>query len=186
MFSFFQSIDERVLSYFQSWHNEFLDNFFWYVSEVWIFLPLWLWAVIKIWHQYEKRKILSILILIGITIFLSDQLSNVFKNYFKRLRPTHTELLKDKVRIVNNYRGGLYGFYSAHASNSAAVCLLALLLIRHSKMKYLFIAYPLLSGISRMYLGVHYFSDVWFGWIMGSIIAICTYWIYNKWPHLNK
>ncbi|HPQ08129.1 MAG TPA: phosphatase PAP2 family protein [Bacteroidia bacterium] len=183
---FFQEMDEGILLFFQSIHNDELDYFFWHVSEALIFLPLWIFALIRVIKEYNKTEYIKILVIIVLSIFLSDQISNVFKNTIKRERPTHNEKYYDKIKLVNNYKGGKYGFYSAHASNSAAIAVLTLLLIKKSRWKYIIILYPLLSGISRMYLGVHYFSDVLVGWIMGSMIAIFVYWLINKWWVLNK
>lgn len=181
-----QAIDERILLLFQSLHTSFLDNLFWYVSEAWVFLPLWLWALVKIYQIYSRKDFIKIIFAVLITIILSDQVSNVFKYRFKRLRPTHNNELKDKIKVVNNYYGGKYGFYSAHASNSAAITCLALILFKNNRNKYWLLIYPFLSGISRMYLGVHYFSDVLVGWMMGSILAMLVYWMFYKYSGMNK
>lgn len=186
MSEFIRRIDEQVLFGFQSIHNEFLNVFFWYVSEAWVFIPLWAWALIQIYRRYDKSQYVGIVILAALTIVLSDQTSNVFKNHFKRLRPTHDEAVKDNIQLVNDYKGGTYGFYSAHASNSAAVCVLSLLLIRDSKVRYWMCLYPLLSGLSRLYLGVHYFSDILMGWLMGSLLAILTYLLFHYGIKLSK
>ena len=53
-----------------------------------------------------------------IIILITDQSSNFLKNFTQRLRPCHEDLIKNSVRIVNNYCGGLYSFFSAHASNT--------------------------------------------------------------------
>ncbi len=171
MLDFIQEIDVSILLFFQSQHTEAFDIFFWYVSEAWVFTPMWLWALIQIIKQHTYSQLWKILLIIGITIVISDQTCNFFKGHFKRLRPTHNAYYQDKIHLVNHYKGGQYGFYSAHASNSAAIAVLVILLVRKYSLKYCILLYPLLSGISRMYLGVHYFSDVLFGWFMGSIIA---------------
>jgi undecaprenyl-diphosphatase len=112
--------------------------------------------------------------------FLENCFNDNIKYQFKRLRPTHDVRYSEKIHLINNYKGGTYGFYSAHASNSAAVYVLSVMLIRRSRYKYLLIVYPLLTGISRMYLGVHFLSDVLVGWIMGGIIAFGVYLIFEK------
>ncbi len=183
---FFQPIDENVLFFLQSIHNKILDTFFWSVSEAWIFIPLWLWAIIKIYQQYSLKNFLKIILMILIIITLSDQISNVSKYHFKRLRTTHNEIYKGKIKLVNNYEGGLYGFYSAHASNSAAITVLALLIIKRSKWKYIIFIYPLLTGISRMYLAVHYLSDILVGWIVGAFLTLFVYLLFKQFLHINK
>lgn len=182
---FFQSIDRDILLFFQSIHNNVLDNTFWYISEGWVFIPLWLWAAYKIYQQYSPKNYFKIALAIIISIALSDQTCNIFKYHFKRLRPTHNEIYQNKIQLVNHYKGGMYGFYSAHASNSASIAMLVLLLIRNYRWKYIIIIYPLLSGISRMYLGVHYFSDVFTGWIMGTLIALFVFLLFKRFLHLS-
>lgn len=177
---FYQAIDENILFFFQSIHNDVLNAIFWSISEGWVFIPLWLFALYKIYQQHPSKNYLKIVFMVAISIALSDQTANVFKYRIKRLRPTHNEMYQDKIHLVNNYKGGTYGFYSAHASNSASIAILALLLIKHSRWKYLMLIYPLLSGTSRMYLAVHYFSDVLVGWIMGILIGWIIYKVFQR------
>lgn len=186
MLNFIQKVDEWLLFTLQEVHNHWLDLLFWYVSESWVFLPLWMWVIFQVFKNYSISEYWKIVLMIIIIIVLSDQTSNLFKYQFKRLRPTQDDRYNKHIQLVNNYKGGMYGFYSAHASNSAAVCVLSLILIRRNKYKYLLIVYPLLTGISRMYLGVHFFSDVWMGWIMGGMIAFVVYLIFEKYVGLNK
>lgn len=171
MFGFIEKLDDGVLKWFQSMHSTFFDVFFWNISEAWVFLPLWLWALYEVIKEYGIKQIGKVIVIVGLTILISDQVSHVFKYQVKRLRPTYNVYYQDKIHLVNHYRGGQYGFYSAHASNSAAIAVLVILFVRKHSLKYWILFYPLLSGISRMYLGVHFFTDVLFGWFMGSIIA---------------
>ncbi|HEY5371897.1 MAG TPA: phosphatase PAP2 family protein [Hanamia sp.] len=112
-------------------------------------------------------------------IVVSDQLtSEIIKPLTQRLRPSHEPGLENLLHYVNHYRGGLYSFPSSHACNFFAgvayVCLVAAKKIKW--LSYLLVLVALLVCYSRMYLGVHYRSDVLFGAILGAFLG----WIFSK------
>ena len=112
-------------------------------------------------------------IVVAITSLSGELLNAVMKHVFNRPRPS----------IVPHLRAAFStSFPSGHAMESAIVYLtLGAILMRASeakltKMYILGIAVGLttLVGISRVYLGVHYPSDVLGGWIIGFMWAsIC-------------
>ena len=65
-----------------------------------------------------------------------------------------------------------------------AVLLVALLIVTAPKwrmvLKISLIALPIIIGITRIYFGVHYVSDVIAGWGIGVIVAVLTHYIYFK------
>ena len=68
------------------------------------------------------KKALVIVLLGGVAVGLADLSSKyLFKEVFLRYRPSHNLLLKDKIHLVNNYRGGMYGFVSSHSANMFAI-----------------------------------------------------------------
>tara|TARA_B110000438_G_scaffold302790_2_gene361720 strand:- start:80957 stop:81271 length:315 start_codon:yes stop_codon:yes gene_type:complete len=99
------------------------------------------------------------------------------KPFFEILRPCYNENLKSTINIVAEC-GGRYGFASSHASTtfSLATCFY---LISSKKIKLLFI-WSLIVGYSRIYLGVHFFSDVIFGFFIGIITSIIIFHIFKK------
>ena len=109
-------------------------------------------------------------VVVAITSIGGEALNTVMKHFFNRPRPT----IVPHLRVVYST-----SFPSGHAMESAIVYLtLAAILMRASdnrltKMYILAIAVLLtaLVGISRVYLGVHYPTDVIGGWIVGFMWA---------------
>ena len=83
------------------------------------------------------------------------------------------------VDVVNNYRaGGMYGFISSHAANTFAVATFISLLVKNSRMTFMMYIWALIPTYSRVYLGVHYPGDVFFGLIDGILCGAVVYFLY--------
>jgi len=170
------SFDLRLFLFINSHHSAFFDLLMWQFSNKLFWSPLYVWFL---WELYKKfpKKYWTVLIAVVLMIVVSDQLSNLVKNSVMRLRPSHEMHLFGQVHVVNNYRGGDFGFYSAHASNAFAVAMF-LILSLGGKPKHLICAiaiiYASLTAYSRIYLGVHYPSDVATGMMIGCLLGIGT------------
>ncbi len=117
--------------------------------------------------------------ILGLLLLFCDQVSShVFKPIFQRLRPTHHPDFKDEVRILFGYRGGLYGFISGHAANTFGFATLTSLMIRNKIFTLMIFIFALLTGYSRIYLGVHFINDVVVGAIVGIVLGYIVYRIY--------
>lgn len=107
----------------------------------------------------------------GLTILLADQItSSIMKPYFARLRPSHDPALNGLLHLVNGYKGGLYGFASGHAANTFGIATFFWLLFRS---RYNWIGLLFLWAVAvtytRLYLGVHYPSDILVGGTIGIL-----------------
>ncbi|UPT65273.1 MAG: phosphatase PAP2 family protein [Sphingobacteriales bacterium JAD_PAG50586_3] len=71
--------------------------------------------------QFGKKGWILIMIA-GVLFAASDQTCNLAKRSLKRERPTHNPEMSKGMHLVSDYKGGKYGFYSGHASNSFALC----------------------------------------------------------------
>lgn len=108
-----KQIDTNILLWLNGSHNEFLDEVMWFASGKYAWLPFYVALIILLVWKYKKDGILMIL-LIALLITMSDQLaSGIFKPLFERLRPSHNPELEGQLHIVNNYRGGKFGFISS-------------------------------------------------------------------------
>ena len=122
-----------------------------------------------------------VLLMILLGIFISDQLSSsIVKPLAARFRPTNDPQLMYLVDIVNNYRGGKYGFFSAHASNTFTVAVFLTLLFRHRRVGVLLLSWAVLNCYTRVYLGVHYVGDILVGTLVGILIGFLIYRLYSS------
>lgn len=192
MIEFINQIDIQLFLFLNSFHNPFMDKLMWIISSKTIWIPMYLYFIYLLYKNYPKESIYIFLAVI-VAVALADSLSvALFKDEFKRFRPSHNPEIAHIVHIVNNYRGGSYGFISSHASNVFA---LAVILNSFLKSNYRFFPYviffwaPLVS-YSRIYLGVHYPGDILGGAIFGSLIAFGVILMYkyirNRYLRINS
>jgi undecaprenyl-diphosphatase len=79
------------------------------------------------------------------------------------------------VDTVDGYRGGNYGFFSAHAANTFSIAIFMSLLMRQRLLTIFLVCWSLLNCYTRLYLGVHYPGDITVGLIWGGLVGFCVY-----------
>ncbi len=181
MLDYLNQIDTNLFVFLNGLHLDFLDPIMLFLSYNKAFMGvIFIAALIHATIKFKKKAI-SIFILALIAFGLSDSISSrVFKPNFKRLRPCHQEELKEKVYLANKKCwGGKYGFVSSHASNSFAIAIFFFLVMK-SPIYWLMILHAALVSYSRVYLAKHFPGDIFFGAILGTIIAFICYAIFKK------
>ena len=89
-------IDKNILVAINSFHSSFLDVIMFYVSEIWIFIPFFLFLIHMIYKNVGAKKTAILFLFFALLITLCDQSSNITKHSVKRYRPTHnTEIIVD-------------------------------------------------------------------------------------------
>ncbi|MDR0798415.1 MAG: phosphatase PAP2 family protein [Dysgonamonadaceae bacterium] len=164
----------------------FWDQFFWLYSSKWTWIPFYLCFLFVFIYKKHWKEILCILLAVTLVILIGDQLvSGFFKPFFHRFRPTHHPDFYEQVRTVFDYRGGKYGFISGHAANSFAFATFTSLLFRSRWFTGTILLFAVLNAYSRIYLGVHFISDVAAGTLVGILVGYGIYLLYafarQKW-----
>ena len=170
--------DNSILLWINGHYADWLDAWMWAFSrtQTWLLLYVLLLGLI-VWKFRNWKAILLIIIGFAVAVGLSDFIcSGILKPLVCRMRPTHEPML-DPVRLVHGYTGGLYGFCSSHAANTMACALLFSLLWRNKIATAGLMTWVALVSYSRMYLGVHYPTDIMAGWAVGALSAALVYWV---------
>ena len=88
-----------------------------------------LWLVIR--TSETMRRVLYVLLGAAICVTLAGMVDDlIVKPTVARWRPTHDPEIGMLVDIVDGYRGGRYGFFSAHAANTFSIAVFFCWLVR--------------------------------------------------------
>ena len=113
--------DTSLFLWLNSHHSPAWDKIMWFISGKIEWVPFYLILIGYMIYRYRLKSIL-IIIAIALAVTLADQLAvKAFKEVFQRLRPSNNPEITNLVHIVNNYRGGSFGFVSNHAANTFAL-----------------------------------------------------------------
>ena len=183
------SVDRELIKTIDSWFYDIISNqinpnltlFMRFATEVGsVGVVIILCLSFFLFSKVRKNYALPVATTVAITF-----LSNLgLKTLFARERPNILQLISESY----------YSFPSGHAMiNMAFYTMVFMITKKHVDNKktkltisIICIIIPLVIGISRIYLGVHYTSDVVAGWFLGFVISIIVFNLFEGWNKLNN
>ena len=178
----FLANDRLVLSWFNGSNSVFLDGWMSALTSGFTWLALYaslFYLVVK-----NNETMGQIMLVVGCALAcvgLADIMADVIvKPLVERWRPSNDPIFKYDVSVVDGYRGTSYGFFSAHAANTFSLALFFCMLVRSRVLSVALVLWSFVNCYTRMYLGLHYPSDIVCGLLWGSVCATGVYYFYLR------
>ncbi len=176
------NLDKELFVFLNNLGSEPFDAFWKIITKQIYWTPFFL-AVFYLLQRKVGWKNLGVIILfLAVLITFTDQITNVFKNTFERLRPCNVPEFDGVIREVITRKS--FSFFSGHAANSMASTMFVFLVIRKFyKHTFLLFLFPLIFAYSRIYLGLHFPGDILAGYLFGGSSGFVFYKIYNHYSN---
>lgn len=174
------NLDQQATLWINGSHSLFWDNLMMTVTNTFAWSLLIVMLLYVICHNNQMRDVLLIFLLLGLMVFVADRIcSGMVKPMVARWRPTQDPQLMYLIDTVDGYRGGRYGFFSGHASNTFCVATFLVLLFRQSVLSFVIYLWAATTTFTRLYLGVHYLGDVLVGAVFGVALGLLFHLLYR-------
>ena len=171
------NLDKELFLFLNGLGSEPFDSFWKLFTKQFYWSPLFIGVFYLIQKKVGWKGLGIIILLLAVLLTFTDQITNLFKYSFERLRPCNNPEFEGIMRTVISRKS--FGFFSGHASNSFASTTFTVLILRkYYKNAYLLFLFPLIFGYSRIYLGLHYPIDILAGYLCGGIFGFAFYKLY--------
>ncbi len=171
--------DRELFVYLNSLGIERFDGFWIYVTKIESWTAFFIFLIFLIFYYYKGKKAVVVFLFALLTFAITFLFTTVVKDYVARLRPNNVEAFAELIRILQKPTS--YSFFSGHASSSFSITTFMVLVLRKfTKWIYLAYLWPLIFVMSRVYVGVHYPSDILVGALVGTVFAFAFYFLCKK------
>ena len=174
--------DRECLLAFNGSDSLYLDRVVRTLTHGLTWLPLYLALFYMVMKNNDNfRRLLYVLLGAGLCYLLAGAFDDIFvKPYVARWRPTYDPQIGTLVDVVDGYRGGSYGFFSAHAANTMSIATFFCWLARSRRLSVALVVWSLVNCWTRLYLGVHFPGDILVGLLWGILVGSGVYYLYYR------
>jgi undecaprenyl-diphosphatase len=179
MFEELIKLDKQLLVYLNNLGSPTFDGFWLFITKQFNLTPFFLVVFYFLQKKIGWKKFGYYVLFTAVLILICDQTVNLFKYGFERLRPVNDTDINGLLRIIKTSKS--YSFFSGHATNSMATTMFIFLILRkYYNHAYFLFLFPLIFAYSRVYLGLHFPSDIITGYIFGGTMGFVCYKLYEK------
>jgi undecaprenyl-diphosphatase len=172
-------LDKQALVYLNGLGSEQWDWLWLIITKQLNWAPVFVLVFYLLQKKIGWKNFGYYVLFIAVMVLICDQTVNLFKYSFERLRPCNDLEIGDIIRRVKT--SSSFSFFSGHATNSMASTVLTFLILkRYYKNAYLLFLFPFIFAYSRIYLGLHFPSDILTGYAFGATCGYIAYKLYAK------
>lgn len=172
-------LDKQVLVYLNGLGSEQWDWLWLIITKQLNWAPVFILVFYLLQKKIGWKSFGCYVLFISVMVLICDQTVNLFKYSFERLRPCNDLEIGEIIRRVKT--SSSFSFFSGHATNSMASTVLTFLILkRYYKHAYLLFLFPLIFAYSRIYLGLHFPTDILTGYTFGATCGYIAYRLYAK------
>lgn len=174
-------LDKQLLLLLNGSESLFLDSVVLTLTNAWTWVPLYISLLIVVIKNSESAlRVLLVLASAGLCVLFAGTIDDtIVKPLVGRWRPTRDPEIGLLVDIVDGYRGGDYGFFSAHAANTFSIAIFFCWLVRSRLLSVALVLWSLTNCWTRLYLGVHFPGDILVGLCWGALVGTGVYYLYR-------
>lgn len=178
-------LDRSLFFFLNGLHTPVMDTImYWYTNKL-VWIPFYLALIYWVFRTHGVKGFVFVLGAAAAAGLADLIISGAMKPFFERFRPSRDPDFMEHVHIVNEHRGGRYGFASSHAGTAFAVATFFYLLFKsESKWVWLLFLWASIMAYTRVYLGVHYPGDILVGGIigigLGVVLFLLAKYLYNN------
>lgn len=173
-------IDRQILGLVNGAHNAFLDSLMVILTSGLTWVPLYIALLYLVIKNNESMAQIGLIVgCCALCFFITEFVTEgLVKPAVARPRPGNDPEWMYMVHVVNNRRGLDYSFFSAHAANTFGIAVFFCLLVRDTVFSWLMVTWSLVNCYTRLYLAMHYPSDILVGLAFGASVGALVYLVY--------